>query len=164
MPLLLENNTELVLNTTYYSYLELTNEPGNNRAGQGGGKQWWEGEWIIPGVTHYLPETPPEDVTPLRPKVEALKRQLAQTPDPSNKIRHQLAGLSRSVTYLERRAALLVEDATTERAVRSITERYRTLNAKMQALDRRIKAHAEHMAKLAREDEEFLVLMQTTLD
>ena len=116
-------------------------------------KQWWEGEWIIPGVTHYLPERPPEDITPLRPKVERLKRQLAEIPDLSRDVRRHLAGLTRSVTYLERRAATLVAEAQTEAAVEDIAARYRALNAKLQALEQRVRLRTEHSDRLKREDE-----------
>ncbi len=116
-------------------------------AGSGRRKQWWEGEWIIPGVTHYLPEKPPEDIVPLRPKIKGLRKRATSSND-----KRQLAGLTRSLTWLERRARAVDE----ERAIRDITERYRALNLKMQRFEERLKANED--------DEDFLVILQIAVD
>ncbi len=119
-----------------------TSEVLGKPSSAGSGKQWWEGEWIIPGVTHYLPEKPPEDIIPLRPRVEALKA----LP------KRQVAGLLRSVTLLERKARV----ATDEPSIRQVTAQFRLLQARV--------LEAERRAGLMADDEDFLFIIQAALE
>ncbi len=112
-----------------------TSEVIGKPSSAGSGKQWWEGEWIIPGVTHYLPEKPPEDIIPLRPRVEALRP------------KRQVAGLLRAVTLLERKAKV----ATDEPSIRQVTAQFRWLQARVLE------------AEMA-DDEDFLFIIQAALE
>jgi len=136
-------------------------------AGSGRRKQWWEGEWIIPGITHYLPEKPPEDIVPLRPKIEEIKARLAALPDPIPRLSRELAGITRSVTYLERKAKAIVDDTRMEETIREITAQYRVIQGKVSNAERRVEAQeimVARLERLAREDDEFLLIIQTGLD
>jgi len=124
---------------------------------------WWEGEWIIPGVTHYLPEKPPEDITPLRPKVDRIRRDLQDhkppqpTPEYLAIVRH-LASLTNSVNALERRARKAVEDETIKastEAYRRVAERYRQIEKMALAAI----AAEQHRRRIAAEDDQILQLI-----
>lgn len=131
-----------------------------------GRKQWWEGEWIVPGVTHYLPEKPPEDIIPLRPELEKLKERLARTPSPE--IKGLLTPLSRLVAGLERRARNVErrarEDIDVERAIQEIIERYRDVSRSVRQAEARLAAHEARMVRINRDDEEILAILVRTLD
>ncbi len=145
----------------------VTSDKGRD-AGSGKGKKqeeripaWWEGEWIIPGVTHYLPEKPPEDIIPLRPKIARVKKRVAEIPKSFiAEARKELAGLTRSVTMLERKARSI----SNEREIRSIDDiinRYRTIDKKIKAFEASISEKIEtHKRRIRADDEAFLSLLQ----
>lgn len=138
-------------------------------AGSGRKPQWWEGEWITPGVDAYLPEKPPEDITPLRPKVEQARKRLKQVraPVPEYKALHgRLGALTRSITRLEQQAAEAVKAREVESAIRTVTDRYRRLASQMAAVEAEITRHEAAMAhrkRLMAEDDEFIKLIMEML-
>lgn len=135
----------------------------------GSGRHWWEGEWITPGVDAYLPEKPPEDITPLRPKVERAKKRLteAKAPVPEYKaLQGKLGALTRSVSRLEKQAGEAVRAREIEAAILKVTERHRQLNAQVAAIETEIALHearVAHRKRLMAEDEEFLKIIMEIL-
>ena len=144
---------------------------------------WWEGEWIIPGVTHYLPEKPPEDIIPLQPRVARAKDRLAAVrpvrPDAAAAADYQslagrLGGLVTGVRALERRAQRFA-DAAAGRAdaqrrrddMDAIMGRYRSLAATMGAVENEIvrieNAIESRKARIRADDDDFLRIIQRIL-
>lgn len=109
-------------------------EPQKPGAGGGGRKPWWSGEWITPGVDAYLPEPPPEDITPLRPQVADLKArvQAVGRADPEYaRMMGAIGALHRQVKALELQAAKAVEEAL----IRAATEAYRKVAGRVRTLE-----------------------------
>lgn len=150
-------------------------EPAVDRGREAGaGKEqertpaWWEGEWIIPGVTHYLPEKPPEDIVPLRPKVAQVRERLAKVSayaKASAEVEYkslvgQVTALSRSVKLLEIRAEKAALEAEYEQAISDVVARYRAVAGRIQVIEATLAAmEAERKQRLLADDEEFLTLL-----
>lgn len=145
-------------------------------AGSGRYPQWWEGEWIIPGVTHYLPEKPPEDIIPLQPRVAKAKKRLAAVrpakPDADfQRLAGRIGGLVTGVRSLERRAQSFAAADHVQRdheaAMAAITKRYRSLAGTMGAVENeiaRIEAAIEsHKARILADDDDFLRIVERIL-
>lgn len=148
-----------------------TPEPEADRRSDGG-RPWWDGEWIIPGETHYLPEKPPEDVKPLRPKVEEAKRRLKKARPPKVDRDYQvLAGkigaLSRSTTALEQQAARVVDTRATAKAIQDVVEQYRILADRQQEIDeglRVLEAQMVYRQRIEEDDQRVIELILDVLD
>lgn len=142
-------------------------------AGSGKGRRepqepWWTGEWITPGVDAYLPEKPPEDVSPLRPKAEDARKRLTKvrealpdTTDDYRDLSQKLSTVTQAIGRLEKQAEKAVEARRLDRAIGRVTQRYRTLARQMAEIEMAIIAHEEamHRQRLMREDDEFLNLL-----
>lgn len=147
-----------------------TPEPARDKgqdAGSGRRRNWWEGEWVIPGVTHYLPEPPPEDISPLRPKAEEARerlkalqaRQAKDAQDDLRSLSARLAGITRSVGALERRAAAAVESDRLERDISSVVAKYREVDGRLAVLADEIAAIEARIEAEFREDEERFMMI-----
>ena len=137
-----------------------------------GSGSWWEGEWIIPGVTHYLPEKPPEDITPLRPKIDEAKERLKKAKPPKvdteyRKLTGRLTALSRAAEKLERRASQVIEARATEEAIAGAIERYRELAGRQERIEADIavmEAREAHRQRVAEDDEQVIRMILKLLD
>lgn len=137
-----------------------------------GGSPWWEGEWIIPGVTHYLPEKPPEDITPLRPKIEKAKQRLKKAKPPRvdteyRRLTGRLTALSRAAEKLERRASQIIDARATEDAIAGAVERYRELAERQARIEQDLlvmEAREAHRQRVAEDDEQVIRMILKLLD
>jgi SMC interacting uncharacterized protein involved in chromosome segregation len=134
-----------------------------------GSGSWWEGEIVVPGVTHYVPKKD-EDVTPLRPKVQEARRRLrkvrTETPEKEYRSLHgKLNAVTQSIGRLEAQVERAIKARAREDAIEKVVGRYRSLAENMAAIELQIAAHeAEmHRKRLMIEDEEFLNLIMEML-
>ena len=148
----------------------VVDEPAQRDGRDGGGGRkpaWWEGEWIIPGVTHYLPERPPEDIVPLRPKVDRIRERVreAKPPVPDKEYRSVVGGIGalvRQVNALETKAQQAVEEA----AIQSVVDAYRQLAARLYEIESgvvELEAREERRRRIVEDDNQVLALIAEIL-
>jgi len=115
----------------------------------GSGKKWWEGQWADPAKLYPLERIIPIPVEETRERIKTL----ATPKDELKPLARQASNLSRAVESLEVRA----KKAETDRAIESVTLKYRELVARHAEIERRIEQYEQ------REEEEFVGILLTII-
>ena len=149
-------------------------------AGSGGHKEWWEGEWITPGVTHYV-EKREGDISPAPARAEELRAKLNELPAEAKKdaefksLMGRTGALVRQAKRVELRALeaieAQVEEAARQDLIDRIMEQHRLFAREAALLELRMEAiMAEQarqqaiLARIHRDDEEVLQLILEMID